>query len=75
MDQRDKELLDKQLRRLQFSPRSDGVMVFPFLAAFFTGMALGGFLFAYNGEPVQIASNDATPQILLPNGAPPTTQR
>jgi hypothetical protein len=50
-------------------------MVFAFLAAFFTGMALGGFLFAYNGEPVQIASNDATPQILLPNGAPPTTQR
>jgi hypothetical protein len=45
------------------------------LRGFFTGMALGGFLFAYNGEPVQIASNDATPQILLPNGAPPTTQR
>jgi hypothetical protein len=75
MDQRDKELLDKQLQSLQFSPRSDGIMVFAFLAAFFTGMALGGFLFAYNGEPVQIASNDATPQILLPNGAPPTTQR
>ena len=73
MDQRDKELLDKQLRSLHFSPRSDGVMVFAFLVAFFTGMALGGFLFAYNSEPMQIASNDATPQIFLPNGAPPTT--
>ena len=72
MNQRDKELLDKQLRRLNLSPRSDGVMVFAFLAAFFTGMALGGFLLAYNSEPVQIASNDVTPQIFLPNSAPPT---
>jgi hypothetical protein len=70
MDQRDRELLDKQLRRLHLSPRSDGAMVVAFLA-----MALGGFLFAYNNnsEPMQIASIDATPQIFLPNGAPPTT--
>jgi hypothetical protein len=73
MDQRDKELLDKQLRRLHLSPRSDGVMVFAFLAAFFTGTALGGFLFTYNSEPpMQIASNDVTPQIFPPNGAQTT---
>ena len=73
MDQRDQELLDKQLRQLNPSPRSDGVMVFAFLVAFFTGMALGGFLFTYNSEPpMQIASNDVTPQIFPPNGAPPT---
>ena len=29
------------------------------LAVFFAGMALGGFLFAYKSEPMQIASNDA----------------
>jgi hypothetical protein len=43
------------------------------LAVFFAGMALGGFLFAYKSEPMQIASNDATPAIPFPNGAPLTT--
>jgi hypothetical protein len=72
---RDQELLDKQLRRLHLSPRSDGVMVFAFLAAFLTGMVLGGFLFAYNSnEPMQFASNDAMPAISLPNGVRPTTR-
>jgi hypothetical protein len=73
MDQRDQELLEKQLRRLN-PPRSDGVMTLAILAVFFAGMALGGFLFAYRSEPMQIASNDATPAIPFPNGAPPTTR-
>jgi hypothetical protein len=72
MGQRDRELLAKQLRRLN-PPRSDGVMILAILAVFFAGMALGGFLFAYKIEPMQIASNDATPAISLPNGAPLTT--
>ena len=54
--------------------RSDGVMILAILAVFFAGMALGGFLFAYKSEPMQIASNDATPAIPFPNGAPPTTR-
>jgi hypothetical protein len=73
MGQRDQKLLDKQLRRLN-PPRSDGVMILAILAVFFAGMALGGFLFPYKSEPMLIASNDATPAILLPNGAPPTTR-
>ena len=72
MEQRDQELLDKQLRRLN-PPRSDGVMILAILAVFFAGMALGGFLFAYKSEPMQIASTDATPAIPFPNGAPLTT--
>jgi hypothetical protein len=72
MDRRDQELLEKQLRRLN-PPRSDGVMILAILAVFFAGMALGGFLFAYKSEPMQIASNDATPAIPFPNGAPLTT--
>jgi hypothetical protein len=72
MDQRDQELLDKQLRRLN-PPRSDGVMILAILAVFFAGMALGGFLFAYKSEPMQIASNDATPAIPFRSGAPLTT--
>ncbi len=35
MDQRDQELLDKQLRQLNPSPRSDGVMILAILAVFF----------------------------------------
>jgi hypothetical protein len=49
-------------------------MILAILAVFFAGMALGGFLFPYKSEPMLIASNDATPAILLPNGAPPTTR-
>jgi hypothetical protein len=55
------------------SPQNDGVMVLALLALFFAGMTLGGFLFAYKSEPMKIASNAATPGILLPNGAPPMT--
>jgi hypothetical protein len=74
MDRRDQELLDKQLRRLNPSPLSDRAMVFGFLVAFFTGMALGGFLFEYKIEPMQIALNDAAPAISLSNGVPSTTR-
>ena len=72
MNQRDQELLDKQLQGLNPSPRSDGVMALAVLAVFFVGMAFGGFLFTYKSEPVQVASNDATLVVSLPNGAPPT---
>jgi hypothetical protein len=75
MDQRDQELLDKQLRGLNPSPRNDGVMVLAVLAVFFSGMTLGSFLSAYKSEPMQLASNDATPAISLLNGVPPTTRR
>jgi hypothetical protein len=39
MDQRDQELLGKQLRQLNPSPRSDSVMMLAILAVFFAGMA------------------------------------
>ncbi|MGB9390569.1 MAG: hypothetical protein WCB70_11385 [Xanthobacteraceae bacterium] len=71
MDQRDQELLDKQLRRLNLylSPRNDGVMVLAILVVFFAGMTLGGFVSAYKSEPMQIASNDTTPAIFLRDDA------
>src|SRR6266567_913432 len=73
--QRDQELLDKQLRQLSPYPRGDGVLILAMLAVFFSGMALGGFLFAYENEPVQIALNDAPHAILNPNGTSSTTWR
>jgi hypothetical protein len=68
MDQRDQELLDKQLRQLNPSPRSDSVMMLAILAVFFAGVVIGGFLFAYKSEPLQIALNDATTATSVPNG-------
>ena len=72
MNQYDQELLDKQLRGLNPSPRNDGVMAVAILTIFFAGITLGSFLSAYRSEPMQIAWNDA---ISLPNGVPPTTRQ
>jgi hypothetical protein len=74
MDRRDQKLLDKQLRRINPAPRNDGVIAFAVLAVFFAGMAFGGFMFAYKSEPIQIASNDATPAAVLSSGALPATR-
>jgi hypothetical protein len=61
MDHRDQELLDKQLRHVQSASRGDGLIMPVLLAAFFTGMALGGFFFAYAGEPMQLALHRTVP--------------
>jgi hypothetical protein len=58
MDDRDLELLDKQMRRFDPPARNDGVMIMAVTAVFFAGMTLGGFLFAYKGAPTHIALND-----------------
>jgi hypothetical protein len=59
MDRRDRELLDKQLHGLTVAPRAgQGAMIIGMLAVFLTGLALGGFLFAYKGAPMQLAAND-----------------
>lgn len=59
MEQRDWELLDKQMRGLS-PPRNDAIMVLTLAAVFFAGMTLGGLVFPREGEPMQIASSDAT---------------
>jgi hypothetical protein len=56
MDQRDQELLNKQMRWL-IPPRNDAVIGYTILAAFFAGMMLGGVLFAYNVEPMRLTLN------------------
>ena len=61
MNQRDQELLDKQLRHVQIAPRTDGVIMPVLLAVFFAGMALGGFFYAYAGVPMQSALQRAAP--------------
>ena len=58
MNQRDQELLDKQMRWLG-PPRNDGAIAVMLAAAMFlVGMALGSVLSAHQSEPIQIASID-----------------
>jgi hypothetical protein len=68
MDERDQELLDKQLRYLGSPPRNDGVMILTIIAIFIAGVTVGGALFSHEDDSMQIASNDAT-AIHSPNGA------
>jgi hypothetical protein len=70
MDGRDRELLDKQLRRLAPPPRSDGALALAGVALFLAGLTLGSFLFAYEDQPTRTAANDTAPPIFSPHGAP-----
>jgi hypothetical protein len=69
MDRSNRELLDKQLRHVQTIPRNDGIMALALLTVFFTGMAVGGFAYAYTGAPVQIAATQPN-QRLASNEVP-----
>jgi hypothetical protein len=75
MDQRDQELLDKQLHGLHPQPRHDGVMMLAIVAVFLAGMAAGAYLSAYQDEPMRVASNEAAPAISLPNTVPPALRQ
>ena len=73
MDQRDQELLDKQLWGVSPSPpRNGGIISLAFVAVFLTGTAIGGILFASESKQMQMASHDAQASISLLNGVPPT---
>lgn len=68
MTPHDQELLEKQLHGIDHRP--DGVLMLAIAAVFFTGMAVGGFVFAYTDQPpLQMAANDIvanTSQPILP---------
>ena len=69
MDRRDWELLDKQLQGSDPSRRNDGVPILTVVAVFFSGMIIGGILFAHESKPMQIGSNYATAAMVCDNGA------
>jgi len=56
MHRHDWELLDRQMRHLQPTPRGLDALVF--VALFLAGMMAGAFLFAGAGQPVQTASEN-----------------
>ena len=52
MDQRDWELLDKQLSGISLTtPRSEGIIGLAFVAVFLIGTLVGGILFAAQPGP------------------------
>jgi hypothetical protein len=58
MTRHDQELLDKQISRIESRP-PEGVLMLAMATVFFTGMAVGGFLFAYTDQPpLRMAAND-----------------
>jgi hypothetical protein len=72
----EQKLLEKQLRSVAIAPRDNGVLMLAIAAVFFAGMALGGFLFAYNGQPpLHLASNDARAALNAAQELPPSTVR
>jgi hypothetical protein len=69
MTPHDQALLEKQLRGIDNRP-PEGILMLAIATVFFAGMAVGGFLFAYNDQPpLRMAANDTaqqTPQPVLP---------
>jgi hypothetical protein len=65
MDQRDMELLDRELWGVgHHPPQNTAITGFSVIAMFFVGLALGGILFASESKPPQIGSNEAMTAIL-----------
>ena len=55
MDRHDRELLDKQMRRLS-APRNDSVIAVLFAVMFLVGVTLGGVLSEHETKQAQITS-------------------
>ncbi len=70
MDQRDWELLDKQIRR-SAPPRNDGIVVLTIAAVFFAGLIIGGIFFGQESGSKSVG----TVASYLPIGSAPITSR
>lgn len=57
MNRRDRELLERQMRRFQPSPHPVGLMMLILAGAFLIGMIAGSIIFT-SQQPVQTASTD-----------------
>jgi hypothetical protein len=73
MNQRDQELLDKELWAVSpSSPWNRGIIGVAFVVVFLAGIVIGDILFARDSKQIQIASHDAAAVISLLNGVPAT---
>jgi hypothetical protein len=72
MNQRDQELLDKQLWGVSPGPpRNGGMMSVALVVVFLVGIAIGDILLAHGSKPMQTASHDAMAVISLLGSVPP----
>jgi hypothetical protein len=72
MNQRDQELLDKQLWGVSPGPpRNGGMISVAFVVVFLVGIAIGDILLAHANKPMQTASYDAMAVISLLDRVPP----
>ena len=72
MNQRDQELLDKQLWGVSPGPPQNGGMIsVAFVVVFLVGIAIGDILIAHESKPMQPASHDAMAVISLLDSVPP----
>jgi hypothetical protein len=73
MNERDQELLDKQLWGVSHSPQGNGgALALALVAAFLGGSFFGGILFAHKGKQTQIVSHDVPTMLSLLNSSEPT---
>jgi hypothetical protein len=69
MDQRDQDLLDKQVQKISPTSRHDGVLMLAVIGVFIAGILLGGSLYSNTDTPMRIAANDTA--AVVPHGPPP----
>ena len=50
MNRRDRELLDRQMSRIQLPVRRDGVLILAMAGVFIAGLTVGGFMFTFGGN-------------------------
>ena len=73
MNERDQELLDKQLWGVSPSaPQTGDALLFACVASFLGGLVIGSILFAHNGNQTQITSRDVPTALTFLNNSPPT---
>lgn len=51
MNRHDRELLDKQVSRLQPAPRRDSMLILVMTSVFIAGLTAGGLLFSFGSNP------------------------
>ena len=77
MNRLDRELLDRQMSRIQSQPRRDGVLILGMVGVFIAGLAAGGLLFTFGSNPsAPTASSDGkTALAFFLNGTGITTRQ
>lgn len=73
MNERDQELLDKQLWGVSSSaPTHGGTMALAFVACFLGGLLIGGILFPHKSSQIQVTTGDTPTTISFLNNSQAT---